>query len=76
MIRDKGPINNLGFGKTSRDFVPDDDERSGPSAQSGFISRALDGHPVAKMATAMLATGIAASMSGKFVRQGGLKLRS
>jgi hypothetical protein len=74
VLRDKGPIHNVGFGVTSREFTTGDDEQLGVSPQSGFITRALEGRPIVKMASAMLATGIASTYAGKFLRQGGLKL--
>ena len=75
MIRDSQPIHNIGFGITSRDAqLRKDSTVERESTNSGFISRALNDHPVLKMATAMVATGVAASMAGKFVREGGLKL--
>ena len=74
MLRDKGPIHNVGFGVTSREFTTGDDEQLGVSPQSGFIAQALEGRPIVKMASAMLATGIASTYAGKFLRQGGLKL--
>jgi len=75
MIRDKGPIHNIGFGLTSREFSPGDNEQQGTSPQSGFIARALEGRPIVKAATALVATGIAATYAGKMLRGGGLKLR-
>jgi hypothetical protein len=50
-------------------------EENGLSPDCGFISRALDGNPMLKMATALVATGIAATVAGKVVRGQGLKLR-
>ena len=75
MIRDSQPIHNVGFGVSSRDLnMPQESTISGGSPQSGFVARALDDHPLLKMTTAIVATGIAAGVAGKFVRQGGLKL--
>jgi hypothetical protein len=75
MIRDSQPIHNVGFGVSSRDLnMPSDSTISGSSPQSGFIARALDDHPLLRMTTAIVATGVAAGMAGKLVRQGGLKL--
>jgi hypothetical protein len=73
--RDKGPIHNIGFGVTSREFTTGDDTQNGPSPDSGYVSRALEGRPLVKMASAMIATGVAATVAGKFVRGGGLKIR-
>jgi hypothetical protein len=75
MQRDRGPIHNIGFGVTSREFSTGDDTQNGPSPDSGYVSRALEGRPLVKMATAMIATGVAATVAGKFVRGGGLKIR-
>ena len=75
MQRDRGPIHNIGFGVTSREFTTGDDNENGPSPDSGYINRALEGRPVVKMATAMIATGVAATVAGKFLRGGGLKIR-
>ena len=75
MQRDRGPIHNIGFGVTSREFTTGDDTQNGPSPDSGYVSRALEGRPLVKMATAMIATGVAATVAGKFVRGGGLKIR-
>lgn len=75
MIKDNQPIHNIGFGVTSRDA---EGEKGGPlqgqSPHSSFISRALGDHPMLAMTTAMVATGVAAGVAGKFVREGGLKL--
>jgi len=73
MQRDRGPIHNIGFGVTSREFSTGDDTQNGPSPDSGYVSRALEGRPLVKMASAMIATGVAATVAGKFVRGGGLK---
>ena len=75
MQRDRGPIHNIGFGVTSREFTTGDDTQDGPSPDSGYFSRALEGRPLVKMAAAMIATGVAATVSGKLVRSGGLKIR-
>lgn len=74
MLRDNQPIHNIGFGLTSRDFTPREIEDQGPRPNSGFIARALEGNPITKMATAMIATGVAATVAGKVVRGQGLKL--
>lgn len=74
MLRDRQPIHNVGFGLTSREFDPGNSERDGPSPNSGFIARALEGNPITRMATAMIATGVAATVAGKLVRGQGIKL--
>lgn len=75
MQRDRGPIHNIGFGVTSREFTTGDDNENSLSPDSGYVNRALEGRPVVKMATAMIATGVAATVAGKFLRSGGLKIR-
>jgi len=72
--RDNLPIHNIGFGATSRDFPPSLEEDVGPSPNSGFVAKALEGSPIARMATALVATGLAATVAGKMVRGQGLKL--
>lgn len=75
MLRDNQPIENIGFGITSRDVGNSrSNEDAAASVNSGFIARALDGNPITKMATAMIATGIAATVAGKVARGQGLKL--
>lgn len=74
MIRDNQPIHNIGFGVTSRDMPDSETPKDGVSPDSGFIARALEGHPIMKMATALIGTGIAAHYSSQFMKQGGLKL--
>jgi hypothetical protein len=74
MIRDNQPIHNIGFGVTSRDMPDSETPKDGVSPDSGFIARALEGHPIMKMATALIGTGIAAHYSTQFMKQGGLKL--
>lgn len=75
MLRDNQPIHNIGFGVTSRDIgnsKSNEDVTTSPN--SGFIAKALDGNPITRMATAMIATGIAATVAGKVARGQGLKL--
>jgi hypothetical protein len=75
MLRDNQPIHNIGFGVTSRDIgnaKGDEDVTASPN--SGFIARALDGNPIVRLVTAMMATGTAAVIAGKVVRGQGLKL--
>jgi hypothetical protein len=75
MLRDNQPIHNVGFGVTSRDIGNSKgNEDVATSPNSGFIAKALDGNPITRMATAMIATGIAATVAGKVVRGQGLKL--
>ena len=74
MIRDNQPIHNIGFGVTSRDMSNNEETREGIAPDSSFIARALDGHPILKMATALVATGVGAHYATQFMKQGGLKL--
>ena len=46
MIRDRGPIQNLGYGVTSRDLPVSEGETQGVSPNSGVLSKSLEGHPV------------------------------
>ena len=74
MFRDKGPMHNVGHGVSSRDVPTREGETETPSPNSGYIGRALDGHPVMRFlgsaGTAMLVTTLAT----KFTKQGGLRL--
>jgi len=74
MLRDRGPLHNIGYGVTSRDFEFGQRYGEMPSPESGFVSRALHDNPILKMAAAMLATGLSAGVAGKLVKTGGLKL--
>ena len=74
MIRDPGPIHNLGNSVTSRDVPIPDGEKEGDSPNSGYISKALGEHPVARfLASSAIMMGVGAILS-KMVRGGGLKL--
>lgn len=74
MIRDRGPLHNIGNGVTSRDIPLNEGETEGISQDSGAVARALNGHPVmrffAHAGTTMLVAGVGAAM----LRKGGLKL--
>ena len=74
MIRDRGPLHNLGNGVTSRDVPLNEGETEGISQDSGAVSKALGGHPVmrffAHAGTTMLVAGVGSAM----LRKGGLKL--
>ena len=74
MLRDNQPIHNIGFGLTSRDLRSQNVEKDNPAPHSGFIERALHGHPALKTATAFIATGLAVHYSGALFREGGMKL--
>jgi hypothetical protein len=74
MFRDKGPMHNMGHGVNSRDMPSREGETETPSPNSGYIAKALDGHPVmrflAATGTAMLVTTVASRVTKK----GGLRL--
>ena len=74
MIRDRGPLHNIGNGVTSRDIPLNEGETEGISPDSGAVARALNGHPVmrffAHAGTTMLVAGVSTAM----LRKGGLKL--
>lgn len=74
MIRDRGPLTNLGHGVTSRDVPANEGESEGPSPNSGVVSRALNGHPVMRFVASNIATVIGAGVAGALFRKGGLKL--
>ena len=74
MIRDNQPIHNIGFGVTSRDMPDGEGPKEGLAPDSSFVARALEGHPILKMATALIATGVGAHYATQFMREGGLKL--
>ena len=74
MIRDRGPISSLGFGVTSRDVPLNETEREGPSANSGIVAKALNGHPVMRFFAHATATMAGAYVAGKVIKGGGVKL--
>lgn len=69
MFRDKGPMHNVGHGVSSRDMPTREGETETPSPNSGYIGKALDGHPVMRFlgsaATAMLVTTVASRFTKK-----------
>ena len=74
MIRDPGPITSLGNGVTSRDVPLNEGEQEGDSPNSGFISRALNGHPIMRFVASTAATMVVAGVLSKVTKEGGLKL--
>lgn len=74
MIRDKGPLHGLGYGVTSRDVPINEGETEGVSPNSGAITRALDGHPVARFLAATAATVAVSAILNANLKKGGLKL--
>lgn len=74
MIRDPGPIHSLGFSVTSRDIPTNEGETQGTAPNSGYVSRALDEHPIMRFFASTGATMVAAMAASKLVRGGGLRL--
>lgn len=74
MIRDRGPVSSLGFGVTSRDVPLNETEREGPSANSGTVAKALNGHPVMRFFAHATATMVGTYAASKVLKGGGLKL--
>jgi hypothetical protein len=74
MMRDPGPIHNIGFGVTSRDIPVNEGEQEGTAPNSGYISRALDGHPMMKFIAATATTLAVSSVLTGMTKKGGLKL--
>lgn len=70
MIRDRGPISNLGYGVTSRDVPYKEGETEGPSPNSGLLSRALNNHPVLRFAATTTATLVGGTVASKLVKSG------
>jgi hypothetical protein len=74
VIRDRGPISSIGHGLTSRDLPVQEGESEGPSPNSGFIGKALNGHPIMRFFATTAASVVAMSVGGKMLKGQGLKL--
>ena len=74
MIRDPGPIHNLGYSVTSRDIPMMDGEERGDSPNSGFIAKALNGHPVLRFIGVAGASIATMTVLSRMTKSGGLKL--
>lgn len=74
MIRDPGPIHNLGYSVTSRDVPTMKDEETGDAPNSSFVSRALNNHPVLRFVSTAATTMASAFVLSKLTRDGGLRL--
>lgn len=74
MIRDPGALQNLGHGVTSRDVPFNEDESEGVAPNSGYVSRALNNHPITRFFATTAATMVVAGVLSKMTKQGGLKL--
>jgi len=74
LIRDPGPIHNIGYGVTSRDVPVSDGETQGDSPNSGYVSRALNGHPIMRFFASTAATVVGTYAASKLTKSGGIKL--
>jgi len=74
VIRDRGPIHNLGYGVTSRDLPFNEGETEGVSPNSGYVSKALDGHPVMRFFAHTATSIVVAGALTAGLKKGGLKL--
>ena len=74
MIRNRGPISTLGYNLTSRDLPSQEGETEGPSANSGAIAKALNGHPVMRFFASATTALVATHVASKLVSAGGIKL--
>lgn len=74
MQRDPGPLHNLGFGVTSRDIPTNEGEQEGDAPNSGYVTRALNGHPIMRFFAASAATIAGTVVASRVTKKGGLKL--
>jgi len=74
MIRDPGPIHSLGSGVTTRDVPLNEGETSGVAPNSGFVSRALNDHPIMRFFASTAAVMVGAAVASSVTKKGGLKL--
>ena len=74
MIRDPGPIHNLGYSVTSRDIPFNEGETDGSAPNSGYVTKALNGHPVMRFFASTAATIAATVVASKLTKAGGLRL--
>jgi len=74
MIRDPGPVHNIGHSVTSRDVPTTGEETDGISPNSGIISRAVNGNPITKFFASSAATMVGAFAASKLTKAGGLRL--
>ena len=74
MIRDPGPLQNLGYGVTSRDVPVNEGEVEGTAPNSGYINSALNGHPVMRFFATTASTVVATVVASKLTKSGGIKL--
>lgn len=74
MIRDPGPIHNLGYSVTSRDLPINEGDKEGISHNSGVISKALNSHPIIRFFATTAATIGGTFVASKLTKSGGIKL--
>jgi len=74
MIRDPGPVLNVGHSVTSRDIPTNTEETEGISPNSGILTRAVSGNPVLKFFSSAAVTMVGAYAASKLTRAGGLRL--
>jgi len=74
MIRDPGPIHSLGAGVTTRDVPLNEGETSGVAPNSGYVSRALNEHPIMRFFATTAATITATVVASMVTKKGGVKL--
>ncbi len=78
MIRDQGPIYNLGYNVTSRDLPrwQGGEEERGADPNAGVISKLLNKNPAMKFAAASAMTMVVGAVATAGMRRGGVKLFS
>lgn len=74
MVRDPGPLHNLGFSVTSRDIPLNEGETEGDAPNSGFVARALNDHPIMRFLATSAATMVGTVVASKVTKKGGMKL--
>lgn len=75
MIKDQGPIYNLGFGVQTRQLGwQQGDTTPGPNPEGSTISKALHDHPIMKFFAASATTMVGMAVAGAVARKGGVKL--
>jgi len=74
LIRDPGPIHNIGFSVTSRDIPTNEGETEGVAPNSGFVARALNDHPIMRFFSATALTMVGAVAASRVTKSGGVRL--
>lgn len=76
MQRDQSVKYNLGFGITPSNYpiTQSREEDSNVDPNSGFIAKALHGHPIARFLTAGVVTAVAAGVATNIAKGGGVRL--